>query len=241
MKIAICDDEIEERKKIMEYLIRYSKENMLDLETTEFSGGSELLAVFEKSLYKVIFLDIFMGDVSGVDTALQIRALDEDCAIIFTTTSPDFRAEGFEVGAAHYLVKPVDYEGIETAMNRCKRMFTEDERSFTIPLERHSVRVRMKDVIYIEVFGKNVLVHTTDETLETRMALADMEQLLSGDPFLRCHRCYIVNMSMVMNVLEQEFLMKNNEKIPIRKNGRKETKDSYDEYLFRSVRRDFNG
>jgi len=48
-------------------------------------------------------------------------------------------------------------------------------------------------------------------------------------------------MGMVMNVLEQEFLMKNNEKIPIRKNGRKETKDSYDEYLFRSVRRDFNG
>ena len=77
MKIAICDDEKEERKKIIEYLIRYSKKNILDIETAEFSGGSELLSVFEKNLYKVVFLDIFMGDVSGVNTAFQIRALDE--------------------------------------------------------------------------------------------------------------------------------------------------------------------
>ena len=114
---------------------------------------------------------------------LKFVEKDEHCIIIFVSTSPDFRAEGFEVGAVHYLIKPASYEGIETALNRCKRLFEEAEKCFEITVERKIVKVRIRDVIYAEVYGKTVLVHTVSGTLKTYTTLSEIASLLEGRAF----------------------------------------------------------
>jgi two-component system, LytTR family, response regulator LytT len=236
MRIAICDDESSEREKISDCLMRYAEAKMLDIERTMFENAERLIADFDKSVFQIVFLDIYMKGLSGIEAAFQIREQSEDCAIVLITTSPDFRAEGFDVGAVHYLLKPVTYESISKAMRRCERFLSVEERFILVQSDRQLRRVRLNDVIYIEVFGKRVLIHTPETMIETRTSLAEIEQMLGGSSFLRCHRCYIVNMGLIADILENDFLMKNGEKVPIRKNGGQKAKEVYRDFLFRSVR-----
>lgn len=238
MRIAICDDESVDRKNIADALTAYARQNQLEFEIDEFEDGTAFLAAFHRASYLVVFLDVYMGETGGVETARAVCSMDENCAIIFVTSSPDFRAEGFEVAAVHYLIKPIGYAEIQTAMNRCKHRFNLDDRFFFVLSDRRRIRIHFKDVIYIEVYGKVTLAHTTGAVIKSRTPLAEIKKLLESGPFLQCHRCYIVNMMMIRKVLEDGFLMKNTDNVPIRKNGRQEIKDAYSDYLFHSVRGD---
>lgn len=236
MRIALCDDESADRKKVADALNAFAQKNRLKFEIDEFKETAAFLAAFRQAPYSIVFLDIYMGGIGGVETARQVCSIDENCAIIFVTSSPDFRAEGFEVAAVHYLVKPVGYAEIETAMNRCKRHFNLDDRFFFVLSDRRKIKLFYHDVVYIEVYGKKALIHTLTATVESRTPLAEIKKLLESGPFLQCHRCYIVNMTMIRRILEDAFLMKNKEAVPIRKNGRQEVKDAYGDYLLRTVR-----
>lgn len=240
MRIALCDDESADRKKVADALNAYAQKNSLEFEIHEFKESAAFLAAFRQTPYPIVFLDIYMGGIGGVETARQVCSIDENCAIIFVTSSSDFRAEGFEVAAVHYLVKPVGYAEIEIAMNRCKRYFSLDDRFFFVLSDRRKIKLYYNDVVYIEVYGKKALIHTLSAVIETRTPLTEIKKSLERGPFLQCHRCYVVNMTMISGILEDAFLMKNDETVPIRKNGRQEVKDTYSDYLFGSVRGEVN-
>ena len=235
LKIAVCDDMQSDQKKLSEYISQYADKMMLDIEIHTMDSGMKLISEFQKSAYKIIFLDIYMDGLSGVETAKKIRELDKLCMIIFTTTSPDFRAEGFEVGAIHYLLKPLTYNAVKEALNRCNWLFAESEKRFNIMVDRHAVQVRMQDILYTEVFGKMVLIHTVRETLKTYMPLSQISALLEGS-FLQCNRSYIVNMRFISAVLKECFQLENGEMIHIRYNGRQKVKDEYNSYFLNSIR-----
>lgn len=236
LKIAVCDDTAADRQLTSNYILRYADRFMLDFKIEEFATGTELLRAYQKAAYQIVFLDILMDGLSGVETAYKIRETGCDCILIFTTTSPDFRAEGFDVGAVHYLLKPLTYEGVENALNRCKRIFVESEKQFSIVTNRQTVRVRFKDVLYLEVYGKCTLIHTFNGVIKTYTPLFKVASLLQSGPFLMCHRCYVVNMSYVSGILEDCFELDTKEKIPIRRKGRQAIKDEYCQYFLNSVR-----
>lgn len=236
MRVAVCDDNTTECKIISEYLKRYSEEHLLSYDVVEYSGGEQLLKDFADAPFFLAFLDIYMAGLSGVETAYRLREKNKSCAIVFTTSSPDFRAEGFEVGAVHYLMKPVSYDGICIAMERCSHLLPESERYISVITNRHTVQIRLKDIIYTEVYKNQILIHTTNGIFSVYLTLSDISAQLEDKRFLPCHRCYIVNMQYITEVLEGDFVLSNGEKIPIRKNGRQQTKEAYSDYLFRSVR-----
>lgn len=237
MRIAVCDDNNNDRKVLSEHIVSYAEKHLLDIEIEGLQSGEALIDSFSSLPFQMVFLDIYLDGISGVETAFKLREKDENCIIIFVTTSPDFRAEGFEVGAVHYLIKPASYEGVETALNRCRRIFDEAEKCFEITVERRMAKVRTRDVLYAEVYGKTVLIHTISGTLKTYTTLSEIAALLEGGPFITCHRCYIVNMNYVSELLEADFLLENGEKVPIRKNGRQKIKDEYLQYVFNRVRK----
>ena len=237
MKIAVCDDSSAVRKRISEYITQYADQFMLDFQIETFQTGADLLDAFQKSEFKIIFLDIIMDGISGVETAYRIRKKDSECMVVFITTSPDFMAEGFDLGAVHYLLKPLTYKMVEEALNRCKRLFIESEKYLSIVTNRHTVRVRFKDILYIEVYGKCTFIHTLNGSLKTYNPLFKIATLLIDGPFLECHRCYIVNMCYISDVLEDCFKLDNGEKIPIRRKGRQAIKDGYYKYFLNSMRR----
>lgn len=240
MKIAVCDDSITDRRKLIKIIKEYAEQRLVDFEIDEFSSGIQLLDAFQSNPYRIIFLDIYMDELTGVQIAYKIRHTNRECMIIFTTTSPDFRAEGFEIGAVHYLLKPLGYKGVEEALNRCTRVFSESERYLTVIVSRQSCRVLFRDILFVEVYGKTALIHTLQSTLKTYMPLAKIEEQLKDGPFLRCHRCYIVNMGHISAVLDKAFQLENGEIVPIRKNGQQEVRQEYHKYILRSIRSDMD-
>lgn len=120
MKIAIVDDSIKDReylqKEIQEIFFRRTKNH---IKITTFKSGEELLEYFydnkegNASLFDIVFLDIYMEDITGVDTARAIRKIDEDVRLIFITTSNEFASESYEVKAEDYLIKPFNKERLE--------------------------------------------------------------------------------------------------------------------------------
>lgn len=237
MKIAICDDSPVDQMRISEYIMQYADRYLLDFRIDTFETGSALLQAFHKNEYKIIFLDIIMSGLSGVETAYKIREKSDECMIIFMTASPDFRAEGFDIGAVHYLMKPLTYSMVEEALHRCERQYEDSEKYFNVVVNRRTMQVHYKDILYLEVYGKCTMIHTFSDVLRTYTPLSTMESLLEKGPFLKSHRCYVVNMRCISGVLDDCFTLDNGEKVPIRRKGRQLIKDEYSRYFLDLTRR----
>ena len=112
MQVAIIDDLAVCRQDIKEYLLRYIRENYQgeEPELDEFESGTRFLDAFRPQVYDVIFIDQYMEGMSGMDTAREIRKLDEEAALIFVTTSSDHAVDSYGVRASGYLIKPFTYE-----------------------------------------------------------------------------------------------------------------------------------
>ena len=103
------------------------------------------------------------------------------------------------------------------------------------------MRILLRDLIFAEVFSNVIIIHTTCEDVKTYMSMDDFSQLLVGEEFLHCHRSYIVNMNFIQALEDNEFILKNNNRIPLRRKDKLEMRQIYSDYLFNSIRRRNNG
>lgn len=133
MLIYLCDDSESDLLRLEHYLTAYAKQTKLTFELCLFSSGESLLSSFqkEKALPELIFLDIFMAELSGVDTASQLRDMHYEGGIIFTTSSTEHAMESYEVDALYYLQKPYDRTHFENAMRRCGKLLQKASPQFT--------------------------------------------------------------------------------------------------------------
>ncbi len=238
MKIAICDDLESDRQAIIHMIKKYCKDYNLELDLYDYENGHKLLSDFKHEKFELIFLDIYMNNINGIEIAKEIRLQDSDIIIIFMTTSKDHALDAFEVDAMQYLVKPVDYEKLQHIFNKCQKLFSDNMRFIEVPSNGLSVKIFLKDIYYIEVYNKTCLLHTNRLTIKTYTPLSKLWELLDGSPFLRCHRSYIVNMFYIDDILETDFLLKNSDKIPIRKESSSDIKQTYSDYFFEKIRSD---
>ena len=237
MHIGICDD----CKSDMELLIRYIKQYMdtlhLDYTLSTFESGEDFLESIPTNKYDMVFFDIYMKEKTGVETAGILRKTDQNCLIIFTTTSLDHALDGFAVGAVHYLVKPLNYEDVEVGLNRCKQLFAQAEKYIEVKTGRVITPILIKDMVFAEVYSNKVLIHTNSEEIKAYISLDELTKLLPSDIFLRCHRSYIVNMNYISSQEGSDFILKNGAKVPIPKKELQLMRKYYTEYLFNCVRR----
>ena len=115
MRIAIVDDLAKERASLHLQLGQILNLRSVCAEILEYESGEAFLAAEKEQRFTAAFLDIYMGGMSGMDAARELRKMDTDCMLVFTTTSTDHALEGFQVRAMHYLVKPFSAEELETA------------------------------------------------------------------------------------------------------------------------------
>lgn len=236
MNIAICDDLTRDRDLLAEMVRRYCKIKGYSAELHSFGSGEELLAQYTAGQYQILMLDIYMHELSGIDTARKIRMIDEDCIIILTTTSVDHALDGYAVKAIRYLVKPVVYEAVAEALDKCRDLFRQTMRFIEVPIGKLSMNIPLKDIVFIEVLNHRCFIHTPIKTLQTSLSLTELESMLGGKPFLRCHRSYIINIQQVEEVLEDDFKVKNHQLVPIRKDSKTAVKQEYYDYLFELMR-----
>ena len=196
IEIAVCDDE----KVIREQIADLVEQQGAGCRTELFATGDELLAV--KRHYDMIFLDIQMEGRNGIETARAIRKYDEQAIIVFITAVKEYVFEAFDVGAFHYLLKPIGEEKFAEVFAAAKRGIEKSrkgrEETPTLFLKgrKRSVTLKQKDILYIESRSNKAVIHTARDEIEAWQSIQKLEGEL-GSSFYRCHRGYLVNMAHI--------------------------------------------
>jgi len=235
LNIAICED-TEPDLANLKALIEGSGVNFT-LET--FVDGESFVQGFAKGKYDLVFLDVFMGELSGVDTAERIRELDTDVVIVFTTTSEDFTRESYRLNAYKYMIKPVLKEDVEESLDLAiVKRDRNLEASLEIISDGRAVSISFNDIEYVESRdSRSYVVSSNGQQYPTVTSLDSLETLLNPPRFLRSHRAFIVNLDHVDDI-DNDFIMDNGDIAYIRVKDHKRIKNKYDDYIFSKIRND---
>lgn len=232
MLALICDDLAEDRRVLAEYCDRYGKEKKLKIQTLQYENAGALLQNKDVLKADILFLDIYMEGASGIDAAKILRGKGYKGTLIFTTTSCEHYAEGFDLAAAHYLIKPISWEAFCKAAGRCNKITELEKKSIRVNIGRSELNVDVEGIRYIEVYGHKTIINTLRGEISVTQSLAALEQVLPRDSFLKCYRCFLINMNHVQRIEGDSFLMKDNREIPISRDNRVQIKSRYLDYMF---------
>lgn len=214
--IGICDDLEAERSNLARMVRSYCRRREQSVRLRLFSGGEELLAAVRgQGDIQILFLDIYMPGLSGMETARRVRELDGGIAIVFATTSQDHGMDSFAVQASDYLVKPFREEDVARALDWCLEHIPESLRCLSVYAEGERREIPLTAIRYIEVLGHQCRVHTQREIVVTRRGLDDLESAVDSGDFLRCHRSFLVNMNAVRTIEGSDFRMEDGALVPI--------------------------
>ena len=240
MRIAICEDTKTDALHLRKLVERYLTENQLAAEFDFFENGEDFLLSFKPGKYQIVFMDIFMAQngLNGMDTAKKLKAIDEDAAVIFTTTTTEYGIEGYNV-SVYYIVKPVDYGSLVNAMTKCRSVLDRHAVSIEIVVNRSPLKIRLRDIYYVEVQRHNCLFVTEMGRLASARTFDGLVNELGGLPFLQCHRSYIVNLHHADNMENRDFILKNGHKVPISKHILPEVRTAFRQFL-RAEMREFD-
>lgn len=233
IRIAVCDDTIEYLQGTVSLLEQWSTQKGVNTKIDSFDNGDSLLSALSHQSYDLIFLDIIMPMLSGIDTCAEIRKENRQTRIVFLSISPEFGVDAFRVKANGYLLKPVDPAALFALMDECLQE-QEESIGFLIAKTPSMVRrISLDEVCYVEAQNKRVMVYTTDgNTLTISTPLHQLAQQLEHPSFFQCHRSYIVNMNHIRSFTKSDLTLPNGNRIPISRNCTKEFHDAYFVFLF---------
>ena len=232
LRIAVCDDLRSEQLQLASYIRNYCHAHGLEAGIKLYSSGEELLDSFFPGMFHIVFLDIYMNGISGVDTARKIRESDRTCAIIFATTSEDHGVVSYEVLASDYLVKPICEADVESAMDWCVDQLRASHRFLSISCDNGTAHMALQDIQYVEIQGHTAVIHTIDRVLTTRRVLDELEREIGHTDFLRCHRSFLVNMNHIQRLEKNAFRLNSGEMIPIGSSVMAKIKERFMSWFF---------
>lgn len=237
MNIAIIDDTATDRFLLSTFLNRYFEENNSELEfhIFEFESGENFFHTYSHTTFDLLFIDYYMFGMSGMDVAKRVRSTDSNCAIFFTTSSPDYAIESYLVKASGYLLKPYKYEDFSPLLDLCDIMKQYAANQFVDYMDGKNVaRLFISDIISCTTDGHYINVASKKKgMLKIRSSFdAFSSPLLAFPQFLVTCRGYLVNMDYVKGIEDCDFIMENDCHIPITKKSKTEIKGAYQKYLF---------
>ncbi len=213
IRIAVCDDE-----EIMLLKLKAQINNYMEHQNDKFQVFSFLSAeALLKSdvIFDIIFLDIQLGGITGMEAAQRLRENGSESFIIFITALNDYVYNAFEVEASDYLLKPVRDERLSRTMDRILNYIERrGQNSLIIKKETSLKTIRFEDILYCEAISRKIFVHTKREQIDYYFKIGELEKQLGCD-FFRCHRSYLVNLKYVCGYEEGMTILENGERIPV--------------------------
>ena len=237
LRIAITDDLNSEREKLSSAIIApFSKVGLNVGNIDEYTSGEELLRQFSAGRYDLIFLDIYMGGMSGIETAKRIRALDKNVMLVFVTTSNEFASESYDLNACYYLCKPFQADKVKAMLDRIGSDEIDRMRSVKLP---DGQNVILRNVIYIDCASHIVTIHCTDgESIVSRNSFAEIESIFcSHSYFYTSTKGVIVNFYEIAQQKSDLFIMSDGTHIPISRRKSRETLDAFAQFRFSDLRK----
>lgn len=230
MRIAICDDKIILHDELKKHLEKYAINRNIIMNYDDYSNGSDLIA--SSIDYDIIFMDYQMDGIDGLETARRLRKKKVNSTIIFLTSFPSIVFDTFEVNAYRFLVKPIDYEKLSSALDDFLKS-QEDSNFIFIKSDDDNRKVNIDDIIYIEADNKYCYIRTTDDNITYKKTLSDIEKQVPGDKFFRSHRTYLVGFRHIVSHTSTDILFDNKERALISKLKLTPFKKAFTNYIKR--------
>lgn len=234
VNIAVCDDDPQFLLDVLSQLASYQEQRQTELSCQSFENAVDLLASMERERYDLLFLDVLMPGLSGIQAAREIRQKNEEIKIIFLTSSPEFAVDSYSVQAANYLLKPATEERLFPILDQLADLLRKPEEALAVQTQGCVFRLPYRKIETIEVMAKTLYFHLTDGSVrEAHGSLSDYEPaLLSRPGFCKVHRSYLVNLSWVTEVRQGELLTASGKRFPVARSLYQQVRTAYTEFLF---------
>lgn len=221
LQLAVCDDEKVFRSDLRKILGTELELCGIDYHISEFTSGEELIAGMEKADCQILFLDIEMKGIDGVEAARRLRETKRQMEIVFVTSYADFVFQGYEVRALNYILKPYEPEKIAAVLHTAlEALDIEAEKYYVIDQRGGSIRVPLSSVKYFSSDRRTVHAVTTEQEYTFYEKLSDLETKLP-DTFVRIHNRYLVHLKY-LEAVRQNTAVVDGEELPVsrsRKSG----------------------
>lgn len=231
MRIAICDDEQAQQLFVEKYLLEWGEEHQISITTSLFPNGESFLFSWEEDKeYDLLIFDIEMGKMNGMELAGEIRKQDEEIPILFITGYDSYMAQGYEVSALHYLLKPVNKEKLFAVLDKLQknREKTDSEEKLLFQTEEGNLSIPISKIWYVEAYSHQSILYTQDEEYVLKHSISAVEKLLEGrKEFIRCHRSYLVSLQHISAIVKNEIILDNKKRLPVSRNLSKEVNAAF--------------
>jgi len=235
LRIAICDDDDRCLNDAKHLLKQWSAATSSHLEIDCFNNGDSFIIESRATRYDIVFLDIIMPLLNGMDTAKELRDRDKAAKIIFLTSSPDFALQSYSVKATDYCLKPITYEKLKQVMDHCMSFYSQDAESLTLKTVGGYQKIYLHDIEYLEAQNKKVIIFLkSGQSIEVIQPLYTFGARLSDSKgFFKCHRSYLVYLPNVDYFNNVEIKTKSGRRIPIARGYGKAFQDAYFAIMFK--------
>ena len=213
-QIAICDDNENDARYVSDFVRQWAKERGVSINIETFPSSEAFLFRYaENKSYDILLLDIEMGAVDGVSLAKLLRKENETLQIIFVTGYTDYIAEGYDVAALHYLVKPVKEAKLFSVLDRAVHKLRQNERVLILETAGEVLRIPVYQIRFAQVQLNYTTIYAR-ENITLKMPLGKLTEMLD-ERFLRVGRQVIVNLTYISRVTKSDIYLQDGTAIPL--------------------------
>lgn len=216
MRIAICDDESQICELLQDKIQKHYFASDIDLNIRTFDSGEKVLESDLNSI-DVLFLDVDMPVIDGLETARIIRERNKDMIIIFLTAYSEFVFESFKVNAFRYLIKPVKNKELAETLEAVQKKLCEPEEYLNFQFQNEIYSIRYSDILYIEGARDKIWIYCKDRTYRWRGTVKHLNKMLKDKGFFQVHRSYIINMNKIRRYNSGSVFLEGDREVPISK------------------------
>lgn len=234
MRIAIVDDSGPDRESLRRRLGIQLSRLALHAGIFEFASGAEFLSAAKEERFDLVFLDIYLENENGVDTARKLRRFDTNCLLVFATASADYALDGFRVRAVHYLVKPYSDEELAALLDEIVKRLPTQDKYIEVNAVGGAVRLHFSEILYAEHYRHQIHIHMANgQKTVIRQTFHEFTESLSDDRFFLCSRGMMINLEYAEDFDGADFILKNGERLPVSRDLAKAARLAFGDFLFK--------
>lgn len=229
ISIGICDDKQEAIFELQKYIEEDMQKRKEDWEIRNFSSGGELLEKIEE--LSIVFLDIEMPELDGIETGREILKRNPDCRIIMATGIQERFKEAFQIRAVRFVTKPFKKEEVDEALNAALSKVWE-QKIIELSLKRISYQIYQREIAYVRAINGYTEYAVDGQWMRKEITLEEAEKLLDDRVFARVSRQYLVNLAYVGDYKNGSFLL-GDKRFQVARRMKKDFEQKYMEYDLR--------